>query len=77
MVKVRRIGSAARRMISYRKTPQNTARIARTVCKVRIYGILRGRYCSQLPTAGVPLSTALVSADRVGIRCLAGLSSSI
>jgi hypothetical protein len=40
MVKVRRIGSSARRMISYRKTPQNTARIARIVIDALSYGLI-------------------------------------
>jgi hypothetical protein len=77
MVKVRRIGSAARRMIPHHKTQQNTARIARTAGNTAICGDIVRAVLTAIITRAGSLPTALVSTDRVEICCLVGLSGSI
>jgi hypothetical protein len=53
-----------------RRTPRKSiARIDRTALITLIYGILRGRYRSQLPTAGGSRSTATSNTDRGSKAC--------
>src|SRR5215203_6682315 len=51
------------------RTSRNTARIDHKALITLIYSILRGRYRSQLPTAGGSRSTATSNTDRGSDAC--------
>jgi hypothetical protein len=68
-------------MIQYRKTWQNTARIARTVLNVAVCrAFLRATLREVIDRQWIVIDRSSKNrppTDRVGIRCLAGISSSI